>query len=198
MTLSGKIQDSLRKMMIENDFYGMLNRSIELIDEEPSNYNGYWWAGKSLRFLGRYVEAVKFLHDALKHADDDNEESLIMSSLADVFNLQRKYNRALDYAEVALELDPDNVEAVISKGFALIALGRRSDAEQLMDRYMRKFIDSYNLARAYAILRRKGPMIETLSKALRERPSNKYSILRDPEFNPYLKDPELIAIMKTS
>lgn len=72
------------------------------MDKEPDNYFGYWWRGRALTLQGRLDDAVRAFYDAVKRADDDHEESRIMASLANVFNVREEYDMALDYADIAL------------------------------------------------------------------------------------------------
>jgi tetratricopeptide (TPR) repeat protein len=192
------VQKKMQRFMAESDFEAMFTKSLKIIEKDPANYLGYWWRGISLSLLGRYPESVKSLHEALKHADDEKEESKIMSSLAKVFNIQKKNNRAIEYAVVALELNPSNVEAIITRSLALAVTRRYIESKQLLEKNQNQFADDYDKASVYAVLKRKEPMLEALKKSFRTKAYHKVTVLHDPEFKHFIGDKDLRKLLNLS
>jgi len=180
------------------DFHSLLREAEAMVEEEPDNYVGYWWRGRALTLQGKLDEAVKAFYDAVKRADDEHEEARIMASLANVFNIKKDYDAALNYSEIALELNPGNPVAVLARGVALAATGRKREASEHISSCWGKLRDSYERACGYAVTGQKTKMLEALKEDLADNPHHRVTILHDPEFRPYLRSPELRAYLKNS
>lgn len=180
------------------DFHSLLREAEAMVDEGPDNYIGYWWRGRALTLQGRLDEAVKAFYDAVKHADDDHEESRIMASLANVFNVRKEYDLALDYADIALELNSENPVAVLARGVALAATGEKREASEHLSSSWDKLRGSYERACGYAVTGQKTKMLDALRDDLTVNPHHRVIVLHDPEFRPYLRSPDFRALLKNS
>lgn len=146
--------------------------------------------------MGDNAAALHWFFEAMKNAEDDSEESKIISSMANVYNIQKMWDQALNYTEIALELNPDNVVAIIAKSIALTALGKRKEAAKLLEKKKYIIKEDYQRACVAAVLKDKKKMLEYLSKTVKDNPHNKVTVLCDPDFALYRKDPEFQAALK--
>ena len=182
----------------KGDFELLLIRAEEMVKAEPNSYLGYWWRGRALSFQGRYDEAVKAFYDSVKHSNTDKEESMIIACIANLFNIKKDYCMALEYSNIALELDPDNPTAILSKGVALIATGMKREASEHISLNWGKLVDGYQRAKGYALTGQKSKMMDALKDDLAKNPHHRIAVYHDPEFRPYLRDPSLRSILSNS
>lgn len=61
-----------------------------------------------------------------------------------------------------------------------------------------KLRDSYERACGYAVMGQKTKMLEALRDDLAVNPHHRVTVLHDPEFRPYLRSPEIRALLKNS
>jgi tetratricopeptide (TPR) repeat protein len=132
----------------------------------------------------------------MKKAEDELEESKISSSIANVYNIRKDWEESLNYTDIALELNPENVVAIIARSIALMATGERKGANKLLDQNIGLFKNDYQKACVAAVKRDKQKMLEHLSKAIEENPHNKVTVLHDPDFSLYTRDLEFRALLK--
>ena len=177
-------------------FDEMLRHAEEIIDEHPESYLGRWWMGRTYTFLGDYAAALHWFMEAMKKAEDDAEESKISSSMANVYNIVKDWEQSLNYTDIALELNPENVVAIIARSIALMAKGRKKEASQLLEKKSRLFKEDYQKACAAAVLKDKKKMLEHLAKAVKETPHNRVTVLYDPDFTLYRRDQDFLAVLK--
>ena len=182
-------------LIAQEKFIELVEAAETIILEQPDDYLGYWWKGRALTFTGRTEDAIKSFTEALKHATNNKEESKIMSSISNIYNIQKKYDKTLQYTEIALELNPENVVAVIARSIALASTGKKNEARQLLDANRRLFKEDYQKACVYAVLREKEEALKYLSKTLESNPHNRVTVRFDPDFRLYLRDPEFIKLV---
>ena len=188
----------LNGLIAEADFQALLAEADRMLESEPENYVGHWWRGRALTLMGGLDDAVRVFYESVKRADDDLEESRIMASLANVFNVQKKHDVAEEYAEAALELNPVNPVGVLALSVALASTSRRREASELISSSWGKLTEGYERACAYAVIGQKGRLIEVLREDVAANPHHRVTALHDPEFRPYLRDPEFRAVIKAS
>jgi tetratricopeptide (TPR) repeat protein len=188
----------MNSLIGSSDFASLLREADAVTDAEPDSYIGYWWLGRALTLQGRLDEAVRAFYDSIKHAEDDDEESRIMANLASVFNAKKEYDVALDYSEIALELNPGNPAAVLALGVALAATGNKRAASDHISANWGKLRDGYQRACGYAIMGQKDKMLEVLKEDLVDNPHHRVMALLDPEFRPYIFNHEFRALLKNS
>ncbi len=197
-TEAPKTRAKLNYLIAEADFEALLAEADRMMESEPGSYIGYWWRGRALTLMGRLDDAVRAFYESVKRADDDLEESRIMASLANVFNVQKKHDVAEEYAEAALELNPSNPVGILARSIALASTGRRREASELISANWGKLTEGYERACAYAVMGQKSRLIEALREDLTANPHHRVTALHDPEFRPYLRDPEFRAVIKAS
>jgi tetratricopeptide (TPR) repeat protein len=189
------ITSEMNQLIAKRDFNEMIGKAESIIDEHPSSYLGWWWMGRTLTFMGRTEDALDWFMEAMKRADSTEEESKISSSMANVFNVMKRWDDALNYTSIALELNPSNVVAVIARGIALSATGNGQEASRLLDSNHRIYVDDYQRACVAAVKRNKVKMLDHLRKAVDGSPHSKVTVHYDPDFAPYRGDPEFREII---
>jgi tetratricopeptide (TPR) repeat protein len=191
-----KIMTQMNSLIAERRFDEMLDRSEQLIEEYPESYLGRWWKARVYTFIGNTGAALHWFMEAMKKADDDQDDSKICSSIANVYNVIKKWDESLNYTDIALELNPDNVVAVIARSIALMATGKKREASQLLAKKGGLFREEYQKACVAAVMRDKHKMLEHLSKAVKENPHNRVTVLFDPDFALYRNDLDFLAVLK--
>ena len=191
-----KIGQEMNKLIEARRFDEMLRHAEMIMDEHPESHIGRWWMGRTYTFLGDHTAALHWFMEAMKKAEDDNEESKISSSMANVYNIMKDWDQSLNYTDIALELNPENVVAIIAKSIALMAKGRKKEASQLLEKKSKLFKEDYQKACAAAVMKDKKKMLDHLAKAVKENPYNRVTILYDPDFLLYRRDPDFLAVLK--
>jgi len=185
----------MNRLIASEGFIELIDAAENMINEQPDDYLGYWWKGRALTFTGRNEDSIKSFTEALKHATNDKEESKIMSSISNIYNIQRKYDKTLQYTEIALELNPVNVVAIIARSIALASTGKKHEARQLLDNHKRLYKEDYQKACVHAVLKEKEETLKYLTKAIELNPHNRVTVRFDPDFRLYLRDPEFIKLL---
>ena len=185
-------------MIAAGDLNSLLAEAESLIEAEPGSYTGYWWRGRALTLAGRLDDAVRSFYESVKRADDEAEESRVMASLANVFNVQRKHDVAEEYADASLELNPENPVGVLARGVALASTGRRREASEFVSAHWGNLKDGYERACGYALRGLSDEAMNALGESIAACPHHRVTALHDPEFRPYLRDPEFRSLTRPS
>lgn len=108
----------------------LLRRALAIV---PGKVNVWMHYGACLHDLNRYDEAREaFLH-VHKHWPTD---PMPIANIASGYTQQAKNRDAIEWADRALKIDPENRIAKISKGFSSLSLGRWADGwEHLRELY---------------------------------------------------------------
>jgi tetratricopeptide (TPR) repeat protein len=191
-----KIAQEMNALIAERRFKDMIELGEQIINDHPDNYLGRWWIARAYTLMGDTEAALDWFMEAMKKADDEFEESKISSSIANVYNIRKDWRESLNYTDIALELNPENVVAIIARGIALMASGKRKEANKLLVQNMSLFKDDYQKACVAAVKRDKKKMLEHLTKAIKQNPHNRITVLHDPDFSLYTRDPEFRSLLK--
>ena len=192
-----KIGTDMNMLIAERRFNDIVKKAEQLIDEYPDSYLGRWWIARAYTLMGDTESALHWFMEAMKKAEDDYEESKISSSMANVYNIRKDWNQSLNYTEIALELNPENVVGVIARSIALMATGNRKEAYKLLDKNTKLYKEDYQKACVAAVKKDKEKMLEYLKKAISENPHNKITVQYDPDFALYHRDPDFRALLKS-
>lgn len=121
--------------------------------------------GLSYRMLSNYEKAVEFYQEALDFSQKNELTSSALVNMADIYRLKKKYQEALDYAELAIQLG-DADKNCKAKGFEYKGLTYRSlkEYDKAVD-YLKAAVD---LRRETGNLPRLAVVLEFLSSALTE------------------------------
>ena len=191
-----KIVQEMNSLIADRRFNEMIKLAEQVIDEYPDSYLGRWWIARAYTLMGDTEAALDWFMESMKKAENELEESKISSSIANVYNIRKDWKESLNYTDIALELNPENVVAIIARSIALMATGERKAANKLLDQNNGLFKEDYQKACVAAVKRDKQQMIEHLFKAIIENPHNKVTVLHDPDFSLYTRDPEFRALLK--
>lgn len=108
----------------------LLRRSLSFV---PNKANVWMHYGACLHDLNRFEEA----REAFEHVHKNNPgDPMPIANIASGYTQQGKNRDAIEWANRALKIDPDNRIAKISKGFSSLSLGRWTDGwEHLRELY---------------------------------------------------------------
>ena len=83
----------------------------------------------------------------------DDYKLIVATEIGTIYYENRQYETAIKYFEEALDIQPNNSEALKYKAFCFVNIGRFNDAISIMNNVYKKFPDdsllNYNLGRAY-------------------------------------------------
>ena len=130
--------------------------------------------------LNRPEQAILHLNGIIKTAPENSQAlGLKAYALNKLANARRewKYSQtALEFAERSLALNPDDEIALVSKGWALIDLGRAKEAPPALQKAIKVNPENeyawFNLAWAQYLTGNPEASSESIAKALRINPAN--------------------------
>ena len=194
---AGKIGTEMNQFIADRRFNEIIGKAERLIEEYPESYLGRWWKARAYTLMGDTESALHWFIEAMKKAEDDREESKISSSMANVYNIRKDWSQSLNYTDIALELNPENVVAVIARSIALMATGNKKEAYQLLEKNPKLYKEDYQKACVAAVKKDKAKMLEYLKKSLTVNPHNRVTVQFDPDFALYQRDSDFRALVKS-
>lgn len=101
-----------KKDCTESDLF--FETSVKLNELEPSPHSSFMIA-KMLIKKNKYDEAIPYLEDA-RQIEDEDEKADVFLILANVYNQKKNYQKARSYARNALDLRPEDGDALLLIG----------------------------------------------------------------------------------
>jgi tetratricopeptide (TPR) repeat protein len=102
---------------------------------EPNNSDALFDQASTLQKMGRCAEAIA-LYDKLAKSPARKETALLCKSK--VLGFIKHYLLALDICEQLLVTNPENIGALIQKGYLMHEMGNRLEALEIYDRVLSK------------------------------------------------------------
>ena len=120
--------------------------------------------------------------------------------LGNVYYSLSEYNKAIEFFDKAIEIEPDHASAWYNKGVALSKLGRYDEELKAYDKAIEIKPDHasacwYNKACAYSLKRDKENALKSLSKAIELNPEFKKMVKRDEDFKEFRDDEDFKKIL---
>jgi len=120
-------------------------------------------------------------------------------NLANVYQQQERLDEALAEAEKAREFSGGNTQALSLAAYACAALGRRSEAEQILAQLlaleMHQYVSPYNIAIAHLGLGRTQMALDWLSKAYADRDVRMVFLAVEPKWDSIRITPQFESIL---
>jgi len=162
----------------------------DLVRRDP--VNGQTWDNLGFAYMafGRYAEAIAALRKALELEPDavfTHEvlgEALLLSG-------------DLDAALAEMQREPHDTMRRLGLAFVYAAMGRREEAQRLLEQVGREHPDfSSPVAAGYARLGMADEAFEWLDRALQERDGGVLEVRTGPMFRPLRKDPRYVPLLR--
>lgn len=190
------INQEMNELLKERSFTEMINKAEHVIRRYPKSYLGNWWKAQTLIMTGDTEAALYCFIEALKKANNEKEESKISSSIASMYTIRKDWEQALNYAEISLELNHENLAAIITKSIALLATGKKNQAYHLIENNKHLYKDYFQKASVAAVQKDKKKMLNYLNQAIVNNPHYRVIVQFDPAFSLYRKDSEFQELIK--
>jgi glycosyltransferase involved in cell wall biosynthesis len=115
---------------------GKVKRNYQLllkhINEEPTNAYAWFQLGQTLAQMQLVDESEKAIRFSIEVGSlSDAVYASACATLSQIVGGKRNFTEALNWAEKSLEKAPEQVFALSLKGFALLLLNRKAEAEQV-------------------------------------------------------------------
>ncbi|PYS69266.1 MAG: hypothetical protein DMF69_17530 [Acidobacteria bacterium] len=149
-------------------------------------------------FTGVYIYARQYdnaLEQAKKNYDLDRSFLGGKNWLAHAYNMNGMYAESLEIAEKTLG---SSFEMLPQIGYAYAKLGRRREAEAVINRWLAKpqYVSNYWIATVYTALGEKEKAFEQLEKAYRAHDWFMQRVKTDPFLDPLRDDPRMADLLK--
>lgn len=157
----------------------------------PTGFYTYLIRARMLAYCGNISEAVNFLKQGVSQPNLQLElRGSLYISLSNYLLIVGDWQNALQNAEKALQIDPQDSNAIGNKCIALKSTNQFTVAKQIIIEQLLKVNDDYTTACFYAILEDKSKMIEKLATAIHNDKYNRIQAKFDPDFKAFINDPD--------
>jgi len=134
--------------MVKNRVSEALDLFEKVIEIVPDLPVGWALKGKALLLMERYSEAVEALDNAINKAISltsltESESGELYTDRARCHFKLGEYEKAIKDARHALEIEPDNPDAVKVLALSLLELGRYEEALSLLESYLQRHPDDW-------------------------------------------------------
>lgn len=158
------------------------------------NYN----VGITLAIMRQYDQALVQFQNTLQL---DSNYAVCYAALASVYEMQRKFNKAIEVAKKYRALAGTETDGLADLGYCYARMGNKIEAQrilnQLLDLSKRGYSVSIDIAGVYYGLWETDKIFEWLEKARDEKYAGLAMIGTDPFWEDLRPDPRFIAFMKT-
>jgi tetratricopeptide (TPR) repeat protein len=162
----------------------------ELVRRDPVNGGAWSSLGFAYMVFGRYADAIAALQKALELEPDavftheNLGEALLLSG-------------DLDGALAEMQLEPHDTMRSLGLAFVYAALGRREEAQRLLEEVGREHPDFASpVAAGYARLGMADEAFKWLERALKERDGGILELRAGPMFQPLREDPRYVPLLR--
>ena len=185
--------DIMRQIVLCYGWSGQFEESLEMsekmIENAPIDWRGYFKKGDSLIYLKKAKDAVECYNKALKCVTRKTISQILVAR-SNAFLSLGKWKEALKDAEKALKMEPESHVALINKGMALKKLGRKKEAQKILQDILCKTREGYHRACIFAVLGEKENMLKELKEEIKKDRGRRVDARIDAEFVDYWEDPD--------
>lgn len=172
------------------DFNKALEMSENMVRQDPKNFTGYHYKGKSLTHLNRLEDALANYAQALSLTNNPGQIVNILIGRSNALLITGKWGEALSDTERALQIGTKSEVVIINKCIALKKLDRKEEAAKIIQDMLPKLKNKYLLSSAFAVLDDKKNMLKELKMAIDKSSENRVNAKFDPDFADYREDPD--------
>jgi tetratricopeptide (TPR) repeat protein len=139
--------------------YGILSNAVTCIHaalaKHPEDENLLVMASQVYLTAKLYTNAIAAIETALaRHNADDLPKQFMLATAAQIYNNAGSFSNALICIDRQLKLNPDNPNALVSKGYACLQLGALDQAAKVLTQAMDMETNNTPELRTYARLNR--------------------------------------------
>lgn len=168
-----------------------MSNAISKDNKHPNVPSAHIYSGISYEKLRLFEDAIKET-DKAKIFTNYEHRNLAYYNNSIYYGHLKKYDKALEEINQALQLKADDALAYSQKGFTLLNLGRAGEAKEFVEKALSldpKLANSwYDRAVISAIEGQKEEMLVNLKKAIEIKPDLRNSVLTDSNFKNILQD----------
>ncbi|RTL38854.1 MAG: TonB family protein [Candidatus Melainabacteria bacterium] len=114
--------------------------ALEAVRLFPDYAYGHYTLSYSFAAINKPKESEKAIVEAIRIQP---EEAYLFGRAAQIYMNQKKYQRALEMADIGLSFEPDNEECLINRGGALLELNKLPEAEVTLQQALAVDPESY-------------------------------------------------------
>jgi TolB-like protein/tetratricopeptide (TPR) repeat protein len=176
--------------MVTGDGQRTIAIDEELVRRDPVNGAAWGSLGFAYMVFGRYADAIAALRKSLELEPD---AVFTREQLGEAL----MFSGDLDAALAEMQREPHDTMRRLGLAFVYAALGRREEAQRLLEEVGREHPDfSSAVAAGYARLGKSDEAFQWLDRALHERDGGVLEVRTGPLFQPLRKDPRYVPLLR--